>query len=104
MSAHKLKRELANKRAHRFPGTVTVTGIATPGLCRYSRLAGKLPPESKAELAGDLAKAGHCAEHGKLDDPAIMIIGEGEAARVAFICPWCSGPEIQEAWEREGAS
>ncbi len=42
-----------------------------------------------------------CATHGKLEDPIIMVAGEGEASQIAIVCPKCSGPEIQRAYEAE---
>lgn len=58
---------------------------------------------SAAELEADQAKYGaSCPTHGALSDPVLGILGEGPAARVAFACPQCSGPEILAAWEKEG--
>lgn len=42
-----------------------------------------------------------CATHGKLEDPIIMVAGEGQAAQIAIVCPLCSDPEIQRAYEAE---
>lgn len=42
-----------------------------------------------------------CQTHGKLEDPIIMVAGEGEAAQIAIVCPWCSDPEIRAAYEAE---
>ncbi len=100
------RRMAANKKPHRF-GTIVDAIPAQPGLperLRYSRVAGLLPPESRAEFERDRAKAAHCPKHGELTDPAIFIVGEGADRRVAFACPWCSGPDVLAQWEREGAS
>lgn len=43
-----------------------------------------------------------CKEHGKLEDPIIAVVGEGEAAQIAICCPKCSSPEVQAAYEAEG--
>jgi hypothetical protein len=52
-----------------------------------------------AKIEADRLVAGStCPTHGSLEDP-IMGILDG---RVAFVCPWCSGPEIQAAYEAEG--
>jgi hypothetical protein len=47
------------------------------------------------------AKFPSCAVHGKLGDPIIMVAGEGDAAQIAIVCPWCSDPAIQAAYEAE---
>lgn len=33
----------------------------------------------------------------KIEDPVIGILGD----RVAFVCPWCSAPEVLAKWEAE---
>lgn len=61
------------------------------------------PEEAIADFESDKAKYGStCPTHGKMDDPVIGLVGEGANARVAFACPWCSGAEILNAWEKEG--
>lgn len=42
-----------------------------------------------------------CPEHGKLEDPIICIVGAGETSQIDIACPWCSGPEIRDIWEKE---
>jgi hypothetical protein len=96
----------AKKSAHRFNETVHAVfadGEAPPRL-RYSRMVGLLTPELRAEAERERAIAARCPKHGELKDPAIALVGEGEGQRVAYICPWCSGPEILAQWEQEGAS
>lgn len=59
--------------------------------------------EALAEFESDKAKYGSdCPTHGTIEDPIIALAGEGAETRVAFACPWCSGPEILAAWEKEG--
>lgn len=61
------------------------------------------PEEAVAEFERDKAKYGsECPTHGAIEDPVIGLVGSGADARVAFACPWCSGPEILKAWEQEG--
>lgn len=55
-----------------------------------------------AEIEKVHAMFPRCAKHGPLDDPAIVIVGEGEAAQIGIVCPWCSGGEILARWEKEG--
>jgi hypothetical protein len=43
-----------------------------------------------------------CPTHGALKDPAIVIVGEGDAAQIGIVCPQCSGGEILAGWEKEG--
>lgn len=99
------RRMAAKKTAHRF-GVIArgVADLGQEGRLRYSRLAGLLPPEARAEFERERALAAHCPEHGEIRDPAIFLAGEGAEKRVAFICPWCSGPELLAQWEKEGAS
>ena len=103
------RRMAANKKPHRFGEIVSAIPVnnGQPGLperMRCSRVAGLLPPESRAEFEADRAKAAHCPTHGELRDPAVFIAGEGADRRVAFICPHCSGADVLAQWEREGAS
>lgn len=61
------------------------------------------PAEAIAEFESDKAKFGsNCPVHGEMEDPVIALHGEGAERRVAFCCPWCSGPEVLAAWEKEG--
>lgn len=101
-----LERKMAaNKKAHRFGSIFRGAGsLGEPGRLRFSRIAGLLPPDARAEFERERAIASHCPEHGELVDPAILLCGEGADQRVAFVCPWCSGPEILSQWEKEGAS
>lgn len=39
-----------------------------------------------------------CDVHGPIADPIVGIC----QGRVAFACPWCSGPELLAAWKKEG--
>jgi hypothetical protein len=98
-------RMAARKEAHRFPELAHGRFVdGPPGLIRYSRILGMLTPEVRAEAERERETAARCATHGKLADPAIAIIGEGADRRVAYICPWCSAPDILAQWEKEGAS
>lgn len=99
-------RMLKNKKPHRF-GEVVPAGadLAPVHKLRYSNVAATLPtPEARAEFQRDKVMAAHCPTHGAIEDPAVILTGEGADMRVAFICPWCSGPELLARWEREGAS
>ena len=99
------RRMAANSKPHRFGETVAaVVDGEAPSMVRYSRALGRLTPEAREEFERDRAMAAHCAEHGALDDPAIFLIDVGSDQRVAFACPWCSGPEILAAWEKDGMS
>ena len=61
------------------------------------------PADALAEFESDKATYGStCPTHGHIEDPIIGLAGEGAAARVAFACPWCSGPATLAAWEKEG--
>lgn len=106
-SKSSIERRMAkNSAAHSF-GVVDRSGGVTLGeigRLRYSRIAGLLPPEARAEFERDRLRAGRCPEHGLLDDPAILLVGEGAERRTAFACPFCSGPELRARWEAEGAS
>lgn len=115
-SAASIKRRMeANTKAHHFDQTTHVElapagaegglpcGLFNAGL-RYSRLCGSLSPELRVEFEAERAKAARCNTHGELTDPAVIIIGKDAEARIAFVCPWCSGDELRERWEREGAS
>ncbi len=94
-----------NPKAHRFGAVARgLANVGLPGRLRFSRIAGLLPAGARAEFERERAKAAHCPAHGELADPAVFLIGEGAAQRVAFACPWCSGPELLAEWEREGAS
>lgn len=42
-----------------------------------------------------------CLEHGPLPDPIVAVVGEGDAAQIAIVCPQCSDPMLREAWEAE---
>jgi hypothetical protein len=98
-------RMAAKSAAHRFGETVqAVFADGRPELLRYSRMIGKLAPAVRAEAERERLIAARCETHGLLEDPAIALIGEGAGKRVAYICPWCSGPDILAQWEREGAS
>ena len=77
---------------------------AVPDLLRLSNLLKKLKAmgeegEHSYETIQKLYKevGNNCAVHGELVDPIVGLIGE----QVAFICPWCSGPEMLAAWEAE---
>jgi len=98
------RRMAARKTAHRFGVIEHVTGSHYSDLIRYTRVAGLLTPEARAEFEADRQKAAHCPKHGELRDPAVLLIGEGTERRVAFCCPHCSGPDLLAQWEREGAS
>lgn len=96
----------ANKRPHRFEKIVDAlpkTGTL-PDRLRFSRMAGLLSPEARAEFERDRATAAHCPKHGELKDPAVFLVGEGSDRRVAFACPWCSGADVLSQWQKEGAS
>lgn len=74
-----------------------------PDQVRYSTSLSALRMQGADETAATLEKlkAEHgslCAVHGELKDPVIGILGD----QVAFVCPWCSGPEILAAWTAEG--
>jgi hypothetical protein len=52
-----------------------------------------------AKIEADRLIAGaSCPVHGAIDDPIIGILD----GRIAFVCPKCSGPEIQARYEAEG--
>jgi hypothetical protein len=56
--------------------------------------------EAVAEFEKDQRECGsNCPTHGPLTDPAIAIMPNKQ---VAFICPWCSSPDILAAWQKEG--
>ena len=44
-----------------------------------------------------------CPSHGELADPVVGLVrrADGET-QLAFACPWCSTPQVREAWEQEG--
>lgn len=79
-----------------------------PARLRFSRCIADLR-ERAPELVPGLVElqrtiGSRCPEHGELKDPIVGIVsGESwpEDDRIAFICPWCSSPEVREAWERE---
>lgn len=100
------RRMTKNQKPHRFGEIVDAVPVdgCLPERLRYSSLAGRLPPELRAEFEADRAKAAHCPNHGPIADPVVFMVGEGAGRRVAFACPWCSGPDVLAAWEREGAS
>ena len=76
-----------------------------PDLLRYSSLLWRLrqggcPQDQYDDFVALKARIGSlCAVHGELQDPIIGRVGN----EVAFVCPWCSSPEILAAWEREGS-
>ncbi len=92
-------------RAHRFKA-LGAFAEGVPTVLRFSRARASLvadgaSPEALAELDRDKATAGsRCDTHGELEDPIVGLLG----GRVAFVCPWCSGPTILAAWEAEGRS
>ncbi|MHB8563340.1 MAG: hypothetical protein ACYDDA_05210 [Acidiferrobacteraceae bacterium] len=43
-----------------------------------------------------------CPEHGEIADPIVTISTLRGERELAFGCPWCSSPDVLEAWEREG--
>lgn len=75
-----------------------------PDRLRYSSLlsllrASTCPIDQIDDFIALKARVGSlCVVHGELKDPAIGRVGD----QVAFICPWCSGPEILAAWQAEG--
>lgn len=79
-----------------------------PARLRFSRCVADLQaraPELVPGLVQLQAEVGsRCPEHGELKDPIVGIVSGArwpEDDRIAFICPWCSAPEVREAWERE---
>lgn len=79
-----------------------------PARLRFSSVLADLR-ERAPELVPGLIEAqirigSRCPEHGELKDPIVGIVSGArwpEDDRIAFICPWCSSPEVREAWERE---
>lgn len=56
--------------------------------------------DAVAEFEKDQRECGsRCPVHGELSDPAIAIMPNQQ---IAFICPWCSDPQILAAWKKEG--
>lgn len=97
-----LERRLAKKREQKEPSLhVKLSG---QGKLRYSRIAALLSPDGQAEFEAERKKLAQCRKHGELEDPACAMAGEGDERRIVFICPWCSGPKVQELWEKEGAA
>lgn len=76
-----------------------------PDLLRYSSLLWRLkqagcPQDQYDDFVALKARIGSlCPVHGELKDPVIAKLGSG----VAFVCPWCSSPQILAAWEKEGS-
>lgn len=77
----------------------------TPGTLRLSTLLAKLKTMGEGgEHSYESIKRLHrevgdnCEVHGPLEDPIVGLYNE----QVAFICPWCSAPEMLAAWEAEG--
>lgn len=100
------RRMAANQKPHRFGEIVDAVPAdgALPDRLRFSRIAGLLPPDARAEFERDRAKAAHCPEHGELADPAVFFVGAAADRRIAFACPRCSGSDVLAQWEREGMS
>lgn len=76
-----------------MPETVRFS-TAVRGLRRQGFEESALKLEELKRLHGS-----SCAVHGTLEDP---IIGTVPHDQVAFGCPWCSGPDMLAAWEKEG--
>jgi hypothetical protein len=85
------------------------TGVfdGMPEVVRYSTVLRRLREAGDATaIALERLKAQvgtRCPTHGALEDPIVAIVDAGPRAQVAFGCPWCSGDQIRELWEREGA-
>lgn len=80
-----------------------IPGRDQPGKLRFSSAVSALRNQGALDTLAELERlrelhGKRCPTHGELKDPILAILGE----QVAFICPWCSGPEILAAWEAEG--
>jgi hypothetical protein len=74
-----------------------------PDVLRWSTAKRRLHDQGSddviAKIEAERAVAGTSSPtHGTLEDPIIAILGD----RVAFVCPRCSGEDVQRAYEAEG--
>lgn len=74
----------------------------SPGVLRLSTVLRRCREQGMTEAAAEVQRVAdehrHCEHHGRLEDPIVGIAG----TQIAIACPWCSAPEVLEAWESEG--
>lgn len=96
------------RKAHRFDRMETgvLTNPNAKGPVRMSTAARLLRAQGQEAAAAELEAEAKVAApwcircERSLPDPVIAILSEG-GGRVAYACPWCSGPDILAAWEAE---
>jgi hypothetical protein len=104
-----MNRHQRRVQAARFKKVAKAQFVARPDFLRYSTSLSKLraagTSEDKiAEYERAKEAAAICPEHGFVEDPIVGITMVRGFQEVAFACPWCSGSEMLERWEKEGLS
>jgi len=78
--------------------------IGEPEILRFSSIVRRARERGFDQVVEALEKARKgndtCPNHGLLEDPIVLI--QGKRGEIAFCCPFCSAPEVLEAWEDEG--